>query len=143
MSEKPIDPRTPRQTLDRAKFERNSALYSTYRLVAMLTDTITGIEAALRDLRSNDPIEAESKLDLILLRFSNLSTRDEIYEHTKAIRNLGGVVIVWQPGDMEGFGDPEVSPEDRLEECRRSLEDCEHGYGIIRATLGENTKLEG
>lgn len=60
------------------------------------------------------------------------------------LRSRGLAVIVWQPEDMEGYGDPAVSLEDRLGECRKSLEDrsVEHGWEVISCILGDKADDE-
>ena len=63
---------------------------------------------------------------------------------TAELRRRGLPVIVWQPGDMEGFGNPEVSLEDRLDDCRKSLEDrlIEVGWDVIVGCIGNSPDEE-
>lgn len=60
------------------------------------------------------------------------------------LRARGCAVVVWEAGDMEGFGDPAVPAQERLNSVRKSLEDrgVEHGWGVLSTLLGQREEHE-
>lgn len=48
------------------------------------------------------------------------------------------MVVVWSPGDMDGFGDPNVPPGERLESIADALlaRSVQVGWDVIRDLLG-------
>lgn len=58
------------------------------------------------------------------------------------IRRRGYAVVIFGPGDMEGYGDPETSLEDRLTEIAGDLEDrlVEVAWDVLTGMLGTNDK---
>ena len=69
------------------------------------------------------------------------ATTDELIQE---LRERAVVLIVWQPEDMEGFGDPDTDLSDRLAQCSRALEDrsIERGWDVIEAVLGYTEELK-
>lgn len=62
----------------------------------------------------------------------------DTHDLIKELRNRGLPTIVWMPSDMDGFGDPDIPDVERLEACKKSLEDrlCEVGWQVIEGVLG-------
>jgi hypothetical protein len=79
------------------------------------------------------PTKIEAVIDLSKVPTTQLS--DEL-------RARGLPLILWQPEDMKGFGHPDATLEERLADCRSSLEErlVEAGWDIIEGHLGTNER---
>lgn len=58
----------------------------------------------------------------------------------QALRDKGMAVVVFGPGDMEGYGNPELSLQARLDTVRNQLQDqlTRAAWDIIHGILGSN-----
>ena len=66
----------------------------------------------------------------------------DAHDLARKIRSMGYVVTLWSPEDMAGFGNPAVPLCDRLDECRKALEDASHGWDVIGSILGQHDDNE-
>jgi hypothetical protein len=75
------------------------------------------------------PTKIEAVIDLSKVSTVQLSAE---------LRARGLPLILWQPEDMKGFGHPDATLEERLADCRSSLEErlVEVGWDVIQGCIG-------